>query len=58
MFTETNCMKCKSYIHLKTKKVELEYQNEFKLEEITLLTWREDNIDKLHIKVTMNKLIV
>ena len=51
-------MKCKSYIHLRTKRVELEYQNEFKLEEITLLTWREDNIDKLYIKVTINKPIV
>ena len=51
-------MKCKSYVHLKTKKVELDYQNEFKLEEITLRSLKRGKIDKLHIKVTISKLIV
>ena len=30
---KVSCMRCKSYVHLKTKKVELDYQNEFKLGE-------------------------
>ena len=49
-------MRCESYVHLKTKKVELDYQNEFKLEEITLRSLKRGKIDKLHVKVTINEL--
>ena len=51
-------MRCKSYVHLKTKKVELDYQNEFKLGEYYTADIKRGKIDKWHIKVTISKLAV